>query len=278
MKIETCSVFPVICLCVISLITPCSFAADQDEGLSDSQAEAREILMDMGKFLSQTQRFSVNIRNGYDVVQESGQKIEFNDKRKVIVSRPDHLRIDVEKSNGNRNLSLIDGKNITVFSITENVYAQAPSPGDLDAAIEYLLKDLHMRLPLAMLLITQLPAELEHRVKNIDYVEETNIFGVPAHHLAGRTETVDFQIWIKNDCNPLPLRIVLTYKNADGQPQFWAQFSDWNLSPEITDSLFTFTPPEGAKKINFLARLNEMGIKAKEPTAPTEEQSAGEQP
>ena len=267
---------PVICLCVFGLIALSSPAADQDASVSASQAEAREILMDMGKFLSQAQRFSVNMHSSYDVVQESGQKIEFNDSRKVLVSRPDHLRINVEKSNGNRNLALIDGKNITVSSITQNVYAQTPSPGDLDASIKYLVNDLNMRLPLAMLLLSQLPAELERRVLDIDYVEETNILGTPAHHLAGRTESVDFQIWIKDAEQSLPLRIVLTYKNEDGQPQFWAQFSDWNLSPEITDSLFTFTPPDDAKKINFLAKLNELGIKAEKPIEPAT--PSGEQP
>ena len=275
MKIKMFSGFPVICLCVIGLITPCSYAADQEEGASDSEAQARGILMDMGKFLSQTQRYSVNIITAYDVVQESGQKIEFNDKRKVIVTRPDHLRIEAEKSDGPRLLTVFDGKNVTVSTTTQNetVYAQAPINGDLDAAVAYFTGELHMRLPLALLLVKQLPAELESRLRDIDYIEETNIFGVPTHHLAGSTETVDFQVWIKDGNQPLPLRIVLTYKHEEGQPQFRAQLSDWNLSPKITDALFTFTPPDGAKKINFLARLNEMGIKGKEPTGP-----AGKQP
>ena len=29
--------------------------------------------------------------------------------------------------------------------------------------------------------------------------------------------------------HPLPRRIVITYRHADGRPQFWAQFSDWSL-------------------------------------------------
>ena len=278
MKITLNPDFIIICLCVIGLVTPYSLAAGGDEGVSDSQAEAREILMNMGKFLAQTQRFSVNIRSGYDVVQESGQKIEFNDNRKVIVNRPDHLRAEVEKSNGSRNLAVFDGKNIKVSTTTEHesVYAETPSPGDLDASIKYLVNDLNMRLPLAVLLVSQLPAEFEQRVQDIDYVENTRIFGHPAHHLAGSTDTVDFQVWIKDGDQPLPLRIVLTYKHEGGQPQFRALFAEWNLSPEITDSTFAFKPQDGAKKISFLAKLNEMGIKAKEPAEPTT--PAGEQP
>jgi hypothetical protein len=48
---------------------------------------------------------------------------------------------------------------------------------------------------------------------------------------------------------------VLTYKLTEGQPQFRAQFSNWDLAPQINDAQFTFTPPEGATKIAFLAQL-----------------------
>jgi hypothetical protein len=77
---------------------------------------------------------------------------------------------------------------------------------------------------------------------------------VPCDHLAVRTSKgVDFQVWVAQGSEPLPRRIVITYKEETGQPQFWADLSDWNLSPEISDTLFTFTPPAGADRIQFLA-------------------------
>ncbi len=276
MKIEWWSILPAA-ICVSALLVPHTGAEEQDVSGSDpeiaavteSQAEARAILMDMAGFLSGAQSFSVNIRSGYDAVQASGQKIEFGAVRRVTVKRPDRLRIEVEQSDGDRNLVLFDGKDITVSSISQNVYAQAARPGDLDGAIAYFIKDLNMRLPLAVLLVSRLPAELETRVQTIDYVEETNILGVRAHHLAARTETVDFQVWVSDGEQPLPLRAVLTYKAEDGQPQFWAQFSDWNLSPAVTDATFTFTPPEGASKIAFLAQLPRVAAPEKQATEPT---------
>ncbi len=45
--------------------------------VAEPQGDPRALLMRMADFLSKTPRFSVGIRNGYDVVQESGQKIEF---------------------------------------------------------------------------------------------------------------------------------------------------------------------------------------------------------
>lgn len=223
-----------------------------------AEPDAKALLMGMAKFLAATPRFSVNLRNGYDVPQASGQTIEFNEKRTVTVSRPDKLRIAVQQSDGDSQLLQVDGKNITLSSSPQNVYGQVAKPGTIDDAVIYFLRDLRMRLPLAVMITNQLPAELERRVQSVDYVEATSILGVPAHHLAARTETVDFQVWVTADSKPLPLRVVLTYKTQDGQPQFWADFADWNLAPAVTDATFAFTAPPGAQKIPFLTQLPQL--------------------
>jgi hypothetical protein len=85
-------------------------------------------------------------------------------------------------------------------------------------------------------------------------VEKTSIFGAPAHHLAGRTARVDYQIWIADGDQPLPQRLVLTYRKEKGQPQFRAQFSDWNTAAETPASMFEFVPPVGMHKITFLTQ------------------------
>lgn len=218
-------------------------------------SDAKGILLRMAHYLALAPKFSVNFSDTYDTVQASGQKIEFAATRKVTLSRPNGLRIEHEESDGEKNIVLYDGKDITVFSLTKNVYAQTAKAGGIDEAVKYLLKDLNMRLPLAMLLVSQLPEELERRTESLEYVEKTTIYGQPAHHLAASTETVDYQVWIAEGPQPLPLRVVLTYKLTEGQPQFRAQFSNWDLAPQINDAQFTFTPPEGATKIAFLAQL-----------------------
>jgi hypothetical protein len=243
--------------------TPPKPVADQGS-VSQAVEEPQDpnlILMRMAKFLAGTQQFSVNLQAGYDVVQESGQKIEFGENRTVLVSRPDGLRVEIEQSDGEQHLLLYDGTNITVFTPSRNLYAQATKPGGIDEAIMYFLKDLHMRLPLALLLTSRFPAEIESRTLSIDYVERTRIHGVSAHHLAGRTETVDYQVWIAEGAQPLPLRIVLTYKNSEGQPQYRTQFSDWNLSPAVQNALFSFAAPEGTNKISFVAQLPQAATK-----------------
>ena len=195
------------------------------------------------------------MRGGYDAVQESGQKIEFAEVRKVTLSRPDRLRMEGQRSDGAKTLTVFTGKEIVLIDETSNVYATAPQPGSLDDTIVHFVRDLGMRLPLAVLLVSQLPAELNDRVRSIDYVERTSIHGAPAHHLAARTDMVDFQVWVADGDKPLPQRVVITYRQAKGEPQFWAQFSDWNLAPAVEDSTFLAKPPDGAQKVAFAAQL-----------------------
>jgi hypothetical protein len=107
-----------------------------------------------------------------------------------------------------------------------------------------------------MMLLSTLPNELDNLVVSADYVETTTITDVPCDHLAVRTARgVDFQVWVAQGSEPLPKRIVITYKDETGQPQFWADLSNWNLAPQVSDALFTFTPPDGANRIQFLAEL-----------------------
>ena len=235
--------------------------------VTESQAQASAILMRSADFLGGTQRFSVSVRAGYDAVQKSGQKIEYNEMRKVTLSRPDRLRVEGERSDGAKKLTVFNGKEIVLIDAARNVYATAPQPGGLDDTIVHFVKDLGMRLPLAVLLVSQAAAELKDRVRSIDIVEKTNIYGSPSHHLAARTDQVDFQVWVADGDKPLPQRIVITYKKDKGEPQFWAQFSDWNLAPAIEDSTFLVTPPDGAQKVPFAAQLPRVSPAARKRSA-----------
>lgn len=232
-----------------------------------SQAQARGILMKMAEFLGGTARFRVTVRSGYDAVQASGQKIEFGEYRTVTLSRPDRLRVEVERSDGAKTLIVLNGKEIAVVDFTSKVYATAQQPGTLDESLVYFVRDLGMRLPLAALLLNQLPAELQNRILSVDYVEETRIYGTACHHLAASTDTVDLQVWVAVGDKPLPQRIVLTYKTAAGQPQFWAQFEDWNLAPQLTDATFALQIPDGLQKVAFAAQLPRASPQARTPSA-----------
>jgi hypothetical protein len=229
-------------------------AMEEPAESSGSRQEALTLLMAMADYLSGRDAFSVKLLTGYDVVQESGQKIEFLEARDILLERPDRLRIEERGGNGSTSGLLFDGSKMTVWDGTAGVFAQADQPGSIDDASVYFVRDLRMRLPLAPLLMSRLPGEFKRRVRAVDYVERTEVFGEPAHHLAGSTDTVDFQVWIADGERPLPLRIVITYPEP-GQPQYRAQFSDWNLEPKVRKESFVFQPEPGARQILFAVQV-----------------------
>ena len=223
---------------------------------TESQREAAGILKGMAQYLAGLEAFTCTVRQGYDVVQSTGQKIEFGETRQIAVDRPNRLRVEEVASDGTRDLALFDGSNVTMLNADSNVFAQAPQPGTVDDTLVYMVRDLKLRMPLAQLFTTRLAAELPKRVKTIDVVESTDIYGVPTHHIAGRTDSVDFQFWVTEGDRPLPLRVLITYLHSPGEPQFWANFTDWNTSPKFTKDTFQFARAQGRATDPFAVQVN----------------------
>jgi hypothetical protein len=116
------------------------------------------------------------------------------------------------------------------------------------------VNDLGMRLPLSDLFSSELPETLRQVVQTARYVGQETIAGELCDHVAVRGARTDWQVWVTKGDQPQFRRVVITYRRSEGQPQFWAQFRDWNFSPDVQDMLFVFRPAEGAVKIPFARR------------------------
>lgn len=251
-QITSAVVFSFVLVFLASALLCAQQISTTDAKKSEEQAIA--VLKRAAASITQAKSFSVTIDAGFDAVQESGQKIEFGETRKVVLRRPDRLRIDVTKRDGSKDGLVFDGKEITVFHLKENVYATAAKPGSVDQAVDFIVNELDVRVPLSDLVKSNLETSLLQRMRSAAYVEQSSIGGVPCDHVAFRGDEVDAQFWITRDKQPLPRRIVITYKQADGRPQFWAQFSEWNFSPQAPDSLFAYKPSKDAISIAFSPR------------------------
>lgn len=230
-----------------------------EETTAELDLEARAILMEMAAFISRAPAFSVTLRSAYDAIQEDGQYVEFGERRHILLQRPDKLRVETVRSDGEHNLVLFDGEKITGFKADDNIFAQVENPGTIDETLIYLVRDLQFKLPLARMLHTGFAQQLEKMITAVSYVEENVLFDVVTDHLAVRAENIDMQLWVAQGDEPLPRRIVITYMNAQGQPQFRGDFTDWSIEPKVAADSFTFTPPADAEKVPVIARVREKG-------------------
>lgn len=257
LRVSSWVIASIIVMFLATGITRAQQSAESQQ--NKNEGEAMAVVKRMAVFLSQAQRFSVTVDMGFDAVQDNGQKIEFGETRKILLSRPDRLRVDDTKRDGSESELIFDGKSIMLYYAGDNVYAVVEKPGTVDDAVSYFVNDLGMRLPLAEMLSSKLSENIAGETISAAYVEKASIQGVPCDHVILRGADADMQLWIAQGAEPLPQRVVITYYHLDGRPQFWAQFSDWNLKPKVSDKLFSVTPPEGAVKIEFAAQMMQPG-------------------
>jgi hypothetical protein len=238
------------------------FAADESE-----TAEALADLKRMSEFLAQQSSLSFEAEVNFDVVQPAGHKLEFGSNRKLTVRRPDRAYVAVRQREGLEQYLYFDGTTLSASIPIDDTYTYASEklPGTVAAALDALVEDIGVPAPLGDLIHPSLYAEVADEVESGSWVGEELLAGVPCDHLVFRLPNVDFQLWIEQGERPLPARLVITYRNNEGAPQFRARLHHWNLDAETPEALFTFNPPADAVRVPFPQLL--------EPTAP---ETAGE--
>lgn len=217
--------------------------------------EAVEAVRQAGAFLAKAERVSFRADMEWDAAQPDGEKIEFGSTRRTVLRRPNHLRVEWERRDGNRGELVFDGSTLTVFDADENVYASAPRTGDVDAMLEHALDALDQPIPLAYLIRSDLASFAVGDLESAQFVGESKLGDMVCDHIALRNEDTDFQVWIAQGKLPVFRRIVVNYRSAEDQPQFRADLTDWSFKPDTGDAVFAFEPPTGAEKIPFSPRV-----------------------
>ena len=108
-------------------------------------------------------------------------------------------------------------------------------------------------MPLGDFLYADVYARLMGDVQRGVYLGIHDAVGVPCHHLSFEQATIDWQIWIDAGSEPLPRKLVITYKTEDEVPQYAVTIRKWNLHATLPDALFAFSPPEGATRVEVVA-------------------------
>ena len=215
----------------------------------DPQAE--KLLRRMSDYLAGRKQFTVKTENTLEVVLTSGQKLQFASPATASVLRPNKLRADRKGDILNQEF-FYDGKTLTLYNPKENLYATTAAPPTLDEMLDFAREKLDVIAPGAEILYGN-AADRMLKVTSSGFVVGPSVVGgVKCTHLAFRGAEVDWQIWIEDGDKPLPRKFVLTSKQVKGEPQFTVLIRNWDVAPKLTDKEFTFVPPKGAKKIDFL--------------------------
>jgi hypothetical protein len=201
--------------------------------------------------LKAKQAFSVDVDITYDNVLNSGEKVQYSAFQQLWVKRPNQLRADYTGDESFHSF-YYDGKTFSLLQKKLNLYATRPAPVTIDTAIVEIEEKYDITIPLSNLLVSEPCKDITPNIEKSTYIGFNMVNRIPTYHFLFTGKDKDFQIWISDEVEPVPQKIIITYKGLPGSPQYTAILSNWNFNPQIPADTFNFTPPTGTGKIDFL--------------------------
>jgi hypothetical protein len=227
----------------VLVLLPClGNAADTGK---NADPQALDILRNMSDYLAGIQKFGCRIQEYFDRTTETGERIQYSNNRAIGIWRPGMF---VGETTGDtiNNQFWYDGTTVTILDKTHNVYGVIQAPATIDATLDFLRANYEIVFPLCDILYSDIYNGLITKIQSGTYAGLHYAAGELCHHLVFTQDNIDWQVWIATGDAPLPKKVVITYKQRPGYPQYMAVFTKWNINPEASKDLFKFTPPEGA--------------------------------
>lgn len=219
--------------------------------------DADKILRSMAMYMEGLSVFSVNADIDNEIIDLAGQKLQFSSAGNLVFKRPGNLYLNRKGVLANIEL-IFGGRILTLHGKNHNAFFQIDSPGTIDNAFETIRNKIGFDVPGADLFYGNPYAGLSDGVVSSSYLGTAFVNGVECHYLTFREAKVDWQLWVRAEGDPLPMKYIITTKWMTGAPQYSVRFRDWNLKPQIEPGQFDFTAAKGEKQIEIL-HADEMG-------------------
>jgi hypothetical protein len=231
--------------------------ADASQPRIDPQAIAA--LERMGAFLRAQSSMKVTAETTTDEVLDNGQKVQRSGVATLEVSRPDRLRADVISDRRNEQLMFYDGRTFTIYQPALDYYGSFKAPPTLAQLVNEAEEKYGIDMPLADLFAWGTAQSPVANLKGAVKVGTSVVQGVTCDQYAFHQADVDWELCIEQGPRPLPRKMVITTTTEKTQPQHVAVLT-WDLSPRLDESLFTFTPPATAQRIDFDVARESSGL------------------
>lgn len=212
------------------------------------EPRAQELVRQMSDRLARATALAIEAEELYDEVPAGTPRQQLTSVRRVAMRRPDRLVGDASGDALNRSF-WYDGRTFSALDREQNVWASGEVPPTIDEALDWVFDQTGTVVPLADFLYADVYDRMMAQVQRGVYLGIHEAAGVPCHHLSFEQATIDWQLWIDAGGDPLPRKLVITYKTEDEVPQYSVTIRKWNLEATLPEALFQFAPPEGAKRV-----------------------------
>lgn len=229
-----------------------SLAQDSSPALPSTGLKTTDELLDeVCSFLKEQKSFTVEIDINYDNVLTTGEKVQYSAYQQVWLNKPAQFRSDYLGDERHTQF-YYDGKSFSLYNPDLNFYSTKEAPPTMDEVVDNIDEKYGITIPLSNLFVSDPCAAVESDLQKSLFIGNDLVNREETYHILFIGEERDFQIWVSKGEEPTLKKLLITYKNLPGSPQYTAVFSNWNFNPSIPTDTFTFTPPEDAVPIEFL--------------------------
>ncbi len=233
--------------CGLYFFNPGAIAQDVNPNIDP---KAAGILQEMSYLMGSQYEYTFKADIMYDDLLDSRQKVQYNAEETVFIKKPDKFYVGYVSDLGGYKL-WYDAGQATLLEVPTNDFSLATLPASVDQALNKLKEQYQFTPALSELLFINTYKVMTANVITGAYFGLSNVFGAKCHHLLFVEKDIDWQIWIEEGKRPVPRKLVITYKNLPGSPQFIAVFKDWIFGKPITNFAFKPDIPNVNSRVEF---------------------------
>jgi len=241
---------------ITNILSEDAYAQDTNPNIDP---QAAEILQNMSYFLGSKDQYTFKAEIMFDQLVNSNRKIQYSAEEKVYIKKNGNLTIEYISDLGGYKLWFEAGKT-TILELPTNLFSTATLPATIDQALKKLKEEYNFTPALSDLLFINTFRALTANVQSGSYFGSSKVFGVRCDHLAFVQQNIDWQIWVESGKRPIPRKLVITYKDLPGAPQFIAILRDWVIDRPITNFAFKADIPKLSQKAEMAEILNKPTI------------------
>ena len=252
-----CTYFLTVFLIVGVLLSGLSAQTQQQVVRESQQANVDpfvdQVILIVSEYLGGVKRLRIEGEIAFEHMLPSGQSIQLSRSFVARLKRPNHLRIELQDDRGHRRF-FYNGARLSIHDLNQNVFGEIEVSGSVDEMTRKIRKKTGIDLPFANLLSNDIYGVYTRAAVSGTYVGLHYYKGKRYQHVLLSNDEVDYQMWVSDDAEPLPAKVLVTYKNKNGAPRFSAEFTKWDLDPYLPDLMFEFTPPADAEQVEILTQ------------------------
>ena len=212
--------------------------------------QATEIMRAMSDEIAGLDQFIITGDGYTDDRLDAGQIIEHSMDVTMRMNRSSNaMRITNRDAESTKEIYFGEGV-LTVYSQTDNFFAQTAIPDGIDAATSFAVNELGIDAPVLDFVSNDVAGFLLEGAESVEYLGLSLFRGMTYHHIAVRDAEIDLQFWVATEGPPLPGKMAISSKWEGGSPRSVFFFS-WDTNPDFGRDSFGFVPPAGSTRIAF---------------------------